>query len=231
MSRNRRTAGPLVLFLFLCTFSLPLSAQDADSTRDAAVAAGEELPFAHNARRYRLRVWPEFCIGFGIGVAGPDMSGFDARYHPDSKPSNHIPLGSMGLKLRYQPLSWLAFSLTTEARVGELGLHFDSQDRYNRWLRNAISITAHQGIYNGGLFSLYGGAGITRIDYEHSGYTFDETLHITAREFGAHLIGGAELDMVGGPIFSLSVAYDIMPEVEGVNLSSYLASFHVLFQL
>ena len=37
--------------------------------------------------------------------------------------------------------------------------------------------------------------------------------------------------MVGGPILSLSAAYDIMPEVEGVNLSSYLASFHVLFQL
>jgi hypothetical protein len=230
MSRSRRTAGPLILLFFISAFTLPLSAQDADSTRSAADTVGEELPFAKNAGRYRLRVYPEFCIGFGLSVAAPDMSAFDDRYREGSKPSNHVPLGSLGLKLRYQPLSWLALSLTTEAQV-ELSFEFDSEDEYNNWLRNAISVTAHQGIHSGGLFSVFGGAGVTRIDYEHSGmYTADETLHITAREFGMHFLGGIELDMVGGPIFSLSAACDVMPEVEGVDLSSYLASFHVLFQ-
>ena len=232
MSRSRRAAGlSILLIVLLCTPSVPLQSQVADSTEYAANSTGEDPPFAKNAGRYRLRVYPEFCMGVGLSVAGPDMEKFDPQYQESSQPSEYSPFGSVGLKLRYQPLAWLAFTLTTEARV-DFNLQFDAEDRYNHWLRNAISVTGHQGFHAGGLFSVFGGAGITRIDYEHSGLTWnvDETLHITAREFGVHLIGGIELDMVGGPLLSLSAAYDIMPEVENVDLSSSVVGFHVLFQ-
>ncbi len=232
MSRSRRAVRPLYLFIMFMLFAPLLSAQEADSTDGILTVNAGDVPFSVNAGRYRLRVYPELCLGFGVHVAAPDLSEFDSRYQEGSRPSQYSPLGSLSLNVRLQPVSWLGIAVSTEGMV-DLSLRFDADERYDRWIRNAITVTGHHTMHPAGLLSVFAGAGITRIDYEHSGYPWaaDQVLHITAREVGGHVTGGIELDMVGGPILSLSAAYDFMPTVEEVDLSSFVAGFHFLFQM
>jgi opacity protein-like surface antigen len=231
-----RRAVYLSFIVFLLTPVVPVVfaplafAQEADSTAGIEHADIETLPFAVNAGNYRLKVYPELSIGLGLNVANPDLSNFDNRYRPEDKPSSHSPFAGMALIVRLQPLSWLAVSASMEGKA-DFELTFDSDNDYNRYSRYALSVTAHHALQPGSAFSVFGGAGITRINYEHAGsYATYDVLRITSRTTGAHLTGGVEGDIVGGPILSLHASYDFMPDREDMDLSSFRAGFMVLFQ-
>ncbi|MCB2205759.1 hypothetical protein KQI65_13520 [bacterium] len=237
MSRFNRTAGPVFLFLFI-VLPLTASGQKADSTADvegavigADAATGDIPAFAYHADNYRIRVFPELSFGLRMQIANPDLGGQDAFYTESTRPSADSPLASIGLQTRLQINSWLGVTASTE--YCPLGGH-SSINHSTDWIRSALTVTGHFTPHPTSMFSFYGGAGVTRIDYEFKGYPVaagrDIVRHIKSREVGMHMLMGAEIDMIGGPILGMSVGYDFMPTVEDVSTSAFIGGAYLLFQ-